>query len=223
MGHVCFKRRGERRRGWERDVQRMCNRYGEKYMNLALGAINSVAVRILAALRPLRSIARVTFDTTNDRRIGIVTITMRDVKKSTVIALYATAQQSRPLSPRDVVKKLRRMSREMEKILRGTPRDSIMILVAADKKVRSTIGARRILARSRVMLADPDRAKMIIASIARQRLLGAQRKLDMLKPEAKRATAALEQISLVMSRLASIFFPEEVIGPSLPTTRRHMS
>jgi len=187
----------------------------------ALREANRVLIPLLGGARRLLQVAEITrvhlararIHSTNDKRIHIMIIDMF-LGHPLILGLYTSTQESRPIAPSQLTRRLRRLRNEVEK-LRGrefTAADTIYIYIT---KKRLTRGAYREARRNGVLVAlSGNDAKRRLANYLLKRLQGLLRRIQT-KQVWKRVALFAYSLILLARRLgASITEPEllEIAG-----------
>lgn len=104
-----------------------------------------------------------------DKRIHVLAIEV-PFSKPLVVAIYASTQRSRPVSPSQLRRRLQRLSRLVAK-LRGTIGEQADVVPVYLSATRLTRGAYREALRARIYVAlSPTKARQYIASYLNRRL-----------------------------------------------------
>lgn len=185
-------------------TQRRYNgRWSPVKLQQALDSSNKIIMAMSRALLPLRKDGLVNFEwiNTHDKRIVLLNVYWNTGKPWT-LAMYVTTQESRPLSPRDVLVRLQRLRRF---VARNTPphRDTTVVLLAATPRVKTTRGARRILAKAKIKLMTPQELIEFIASYLDTRRTKLVEALNRLGNAAKNIPKNLEMLSFVFGYIVA--------------------
>lgn len=155
------------------------NRWGRA--DEALGMANGLALPLLRAARRFDPAARILVHHTSDRRIHLVLVEM-PAGHPLLVALYSSTQRSRPASPAQVERRLRRLETEVKK-LRGriySQADVVMLYISAARLTRRAYRLARSLG---VYVAlSVEQARLLLARHLYRRVHGLRRARKLFGP-----------------------------------------
>ena len=173
---------------------------GEK-RNAALAAVNTVLPDIVGPAK--RMGLPVSVESTKDLRVHIVTVELPG-SKPLILALYATTEESRPITWSRLGPRLERLEKHRG---RWAPPggDTLYFVLAASPRTRVTGPARRMLAKRKVLFLTPRKLRLWFNRYFNRRLAGLIKKLRAKKAKAYDKLAELLRVLyLLASRLGPI-------------------
>ena len=179
--------------------------HGERWdpgrRNLALRASNAVLLGVLSAARGAG--LRVEARGSSDQRLRVLVVDLPG-SRSLAIGVYATTEESRPISPSRASSRIERLHRLLAKAA-PPGSDTILFLVAAAPRARATAAARRLLARRYgAGFHTPESARRWIHRYLRRRLT---RLLETLREKRVKAYGRLAEL------LRSLYLLTRELGP----------
>jgi hypothetical protein len=137
--------------------------------NLALRAANAVLLGVLSAARGAG--LRVEARGSSDHRLRVLVVDLPG-SRSLAVGVYASTEESRPLSPARAVPRVERLRRLLAAVA-PPGSDTLLFIVAASPRVRATTATRRLLARRYAAgFHSPESARRWIHRYLAKRLRG---------------------------------------------------
>ncbi len=189
-------------------------RWSREALKKVISASNSLLLPLVRAIRPYKPVAKVNIDTSEDRRVVIIQFDLPH-SRPWVLAMYVTAQESRPLSPRDVQRMLARLNREVAR--KAPPYRDVtkLILAASERARRTTVGARKVLAEALVKVVDVLEAARIIQGYLEKRVNGLMNVLNKSKSSG-RLKELFDVLHSLLLSVKSLLAPAIGLGSSSP-------